>query len=296
MTTEVLVVDSHRWLPWQPTRGEPGVLGVLAVREARRILTSPAILLMAGVVVLILGLDSATLGDNGRGLFHRAALAEMLATVGILYFGPITFVATHLAATSAARSGSNRLLVAAPVGQRRRDLALCLGVLVGPAALALALAMAAAAAAGAGHQAPSANWTWIVGPWTWIDVLQVPAIVLGAGILGVVVARWLPYPGSLLFGFVGMILGTIALLSTSPTALRPWFAPWVSIQWWSGDAAWTAHGSQAWHLAYLLGLSGFGVCAIALRQAESRRRWIALGGIALTAVLSTGWLQLPLGA
>lgn len=269
-------------------------VGSLGRTEAVRILRSPAILLLVGYLVVMVGFETVTAGSGSRGFFSRAAMAEVLATFCILTLGPITFVATHLIASSARRSGSDRLLVATPVDYRRRDLALCLGVLAGPALFGLAVALVAAVVAGGGRLVPGIDWTWTIGPWRWTDVLQVPAIVLGAGILGIVVARWARFPGSLVVGFVALILGT-GWLHSSPGALavRPWFAPYIAIRWWSDEAVWVLFGSPVWHTAYLFALSGLGVCAVALRHRERRGPWLVAGAVAVALVVTTGLLQLP---
>jgi hypothetical protein len=265
---------------------------VLGRKEAWRILSSPPILMLLGYLVLMPGVDALAGGDEGADLRGRAALAELMGYLSLLVAGPITFVATHLVATSACRSGSERMLTATPVSERRRDLALCLGVLVGPTAISVATAGAAAWLASGLVRAPGDNLD--VDRWLWTDVAQVPAIVLGAGILSVVVARWLRFPGSLLLGFVAMVIGTGWLLTgEGAAAIRPWFAPYVIIPWWSESSWATAGGSQVWHLAYLLGLSGLGVCAVALRHPWHRGRWLVAATVALGMVVAAGLLQLP---
>jgi hypothetical protein len=264
-------------------------VGVLTRTEARRILTSPAIPILLGYLMLVLGVDFLSGGDERAGLSHRYALAELLGYVSLLILGPITFVAANLVATSARRSGAHRLLGAAPVDQRRRDLALCGGVLLGPATVGLAVAgLSAWLASGVVHT-PTGD---LADHWSWIDLAQVPAIVLGAGVLGVVVARWLPYPGSSLLGLVALVLMTGWLEANGGGwAVRPWLAPYVAIEWWT-DEPWASSASPVWHLAYLLSLSSLGVCVVALRQ-PGRARWCAAGAVALAAVVVTGLVQLP---
>lgn len=289
MTADVIAVGSAR----PPRLRLQSPMIALGRAEAERVVTSPAIVLLVAFVLVMVGIETVNPGSATPGFRSRAAMAEVLATFCILLLGPMTFVATHLAATSARRSGSDRLLVAVPVDQRRRDLALCLGVLAGPVALALVLALAAAAMAGGGTVVPGLDWTWTVGPWQWTDVLQVPAIVLGAGILGIVVARWVALPGSLLVGFVALIAGTQGLHSDpGALAVQPWLAPYVAIGWWN-DAAWVRFGSPVWHTAYLFALSGLGVCAVALRQPGQRGRWLLASVVAVALVVVTGLLQLP---
>ena len=264
-------------------------IAVLGRTEARRILTSPTFPILISYLLLVLGVDLLAGGDESAGLSERAQIAELSAYVVLLLWGPLTFVATYLTATSSRRSGSEQLLVSAPVDGRRRDLALCLGVALGPVPAALALAgVSAWLASGAGiaGEAADANWSWL-------DISQVPAIVLGAGVLAVVVARWLPFPGSLPVSFVALIMITGWLMSGGGgRALRPWFAPYVSIEWWS-DSGWHSGASPVWHLMYLLALCALGICVIALKQPERRTGWLAAGGVAVAAVITAGLLQLP---
>jgi hypothetical protein len=267
--------------------------GALSRKEAWRILSSPAIPLLLCYLVLVVGVGLAAGGDEPY-FRSRAGWAELAGYLGLLIAGPITFVATHLVATSARRSGADRMLTATPVDKCRRDHALCLGVLVGPAAASLVLAGVAAWLVSGVERTPGDNLD--VDRWVWTDVAQVPAIVLGAGVLAIVVARWLPWPGALLAAFVALIFGTGWMVSAEgATAVLPWFAPYVAIDWWS-SAAWTRGGSPVWHLTYLLALSGLGVCAVALRQPERRGRWLVAGAVALAATVAAGLLQLPASA
>jgi hypothetical protein len=285
VSTDVILDRRDREPQWRRA------VGTLGRKEAWRILTSPAFPLLLGYLVLVTGIDP----DESAPMFRREAIAELLAYISLVFLGPMAFLCSHLVASSARRSGSERLLAATLLGQRRRDLGLCLGVLLGPVAAALAVAGASAWLAGDGM--PVEFDPTALARWSWIDVAQVPAIVLGAGILGVVVARWMRFPGSLLLGVLVMVIGTGWLLSgADASAIRPWFAPYVAIAWWT-DSTWAVSGgSQVWHLAYLFALSGLGVCAVALRQHERRARWLVAGTVALAAVVTTGVLQLPSSA
>ncbi len=282
MTTDVLVHGAN-------VRIAPGSAVLpLARTEARRLIRSPALVLYAAYFV-VTALWEAVFADR-RG---SAWTAIGLATMALFLLGPLTFAAAHLASSAARRGRTAELLMATPVDQRRRDLGLCLGVLAGPATFALALAGTSALLAGDGVSLRLNGWPWTVGPWTWTDIAQVPAIVLGAGILGVVVERWFPFPGSLLVGLYVMCQVAVWLQATRDAlAVRPWLAPYVVITWWN-DGAWELFGSQAWHLAYLLALSGLGVCAVALRQRERRTGWLIAGSVAVATVVATGLLQLP---
>lgn len=130
--------------------------------------------------------------------------------------------------------------------------------------------------------------------WSITDVAQVPAMVLGAGILGVALARWLRFPGSLLVGFLGMCVLTLWMMAPPLPANRPWFSWFAIISWFSDvDAALAPARALAWHTAYLLAWSWIGVCAVALHHPGGRRRWLlGLGaGVLMLAGAGVGQLQ-----
>ena len=169
--------------------------------------------------------------QDWRELADRSAWAEFIAYVCLLLLGPVTYISAHLVATSARRSGANAQIDAAPMERRRRDLALCLGVLIGPVVVALGLALLGAwLASGVVFTDPDGP---TIVEWSVTDVAQVPALVLGAGILGVVVARWLHFPGSLLVGFLGMCALTLWMMAPPLPAARPWFSWFALISWFS---------------------------------------------------------------
>lgn len=269
----------------------PRARGVLplARREAWRLITSPAILVMGGYFLLIGGVGAV---QDWRDLVDRASLAEFLAYVCLLLLGPVTYISAHLVASSARRSSAGPQLDAAPMDPRRRDLALCLGVLVGPAGVALGLALLGAWVS-FGVVFTDPDGTTIV-DWSVTDVAQVPAMVLGAGILGIVVARWLRFPGSLLVGFLGMCALTLWMMAPPMPATRPWFSWFAIISWFSDvDAALTPTGSLVWHALHLVAWSWVGVCAVALRHPEGRRPWLLGLGVGMLMLAGTGVGQLP---
>ena len=227
----------------------------LARREAWRLVTSPAILVMAMYFLLIGGVGAV---QDWRELVDRSVWAEFIAYVCLLLLGPVTYISAHLVASSARRSGASPQIDAAPMDPRRRDLALCLGVLIGPAGVALGLALLGAwLASGVGFTSPDGP---TIVEWSATDVAQIPVLILGAGILGIVVARWLRFPGSLLVGFVGMCALTLWMMSPPLPATQPWFSWFAMISWFSDvDAALTPTPSMAWHGAYLLAWSWIGV-------------------------------------
>ena len=94
-------------------------------------LTSPAVAVLAVYFVLVGGVESVTDFSN----LTRAMFAEILEVLILMFVALAVFPAVHLTATSARRAGAEAQLAATPTDALRRDMALCLGVLLGPAAL-----------------------------------------------------------------------------------------------------------------------------------------------------------------
>ncbi|MCA2216277.1 hypothetical protein [Jidongwangia harbinensis] len=130
---------------------------------------------------------------------------------------------------------------------------------------------------------------------TAVEYLQVPTLVLGAGLLGIAVARWLPWPGLLPLTTLTLWLGTIALyyhfteyigptLGGPPEVVQPrtWLALWPV--WFASNQGILPRqplGQEMWHLAYLLGLGALAGTAAVLRTDGPRRSvWAAAAGIA----------------
>jgi hypothetical protein len=130
-----------------------------------------------------------------------------------------------------------------------------------------------------------------------VEHLQLPAIVLGAGLLGIAVARWLPWPGVLPVVVLVMWFGTAALYqSAGPDNLvhaPTWFAPWpVYAASEYGNLPSQPTGQELWHLVYLLGLGCLaGVAALLRTDGPRRGLWIAAAGTAAVTALAA-WLQL----
>lgn len=296
MSAEVLDTETMQRRRVVPAVRMPApVVMMLAVIEAKRMLCSPAIPAAAGYVLLV-GLVDLLRGSRtsqGTTIGLRQMALDGSVAFGLLLLGPFTVIAANLVATSSRRRHAAEQLSAAQVSQRGRDMALCLGILGGPAMLALALSLAAAWLT-SGLSTPYSVYPDTM---TWTDVAQGPAMVLGGGLLGIVLARWAPVPGAPLVGFAALIALTFWLVAGGYGSVRVWFAPFLISDWRSGGSAhpdgWMAVGSQAWHTAYLYSLSALGVCAIGVRHAERRGRWLGMSAIALGVVVATGWLQLP---
>ena len=121
--------------------------------------------------------------------------------VAVAFFGPlIVLFAANLVASSARRSRAEEMLQVTPTTDTRRTWAMCLGI-------ALPLAAVGAVAAGAMALIDSVNTIPPEDLQTAGELAQLPFILAGAGLLGVLGARWLPFTGGALITFVVATLG-----------------------------------------------------------------------------------------
>ena len=250
----------------------PAVLR-LALTEARRMLLHPAMLAIALIVLV------AVVADPGQPT-QRSVLADGLEYIFLLYYGLAVLFAANLVASSARRSGLESQFQAAPVSAQARTVASCLAVLglVVPAGLAAA---ASHALTYAGETDPKALSV--------AELLVIPLCALGAGMLGVTVARWLPWPGAALL--VGVLL-VLWVGATHELDTWAWFVPWSTSHTWTGLPA-LEGGSQRWHAVYLVGLAGLAALAAVLRHPGHRRGLLVASALMGAATLTAGLLQLP---
>lgn len=243
---------------------------VLAWDEGRRMVRHPATLL--GLVAALW--YGVAIAPNGpRDAFD-------VVTAGMTFFlGLPVYVAANLVASRDRRADSGELLAATPVPAQARVRGLCLAALV-PAGLALALTLV-------GHTLLLETGRYDVVPDAW-HLVTAPITVLGAALLGIMVARWLPVPGASALVMVAMIAWNVAWANQvdtyAPLGTYISWARWNETPEWAGYVA----GSASWHVAYLLGLCAMAVAGALLPGARSRWRVLVVGGAltALTAVFA----------
>jgi hypothetical protein len=250
-------------------------LGPLARREAGRILRHPAYVVLLAYFCVLAGVEAA-----GAGLPAQETVRDYLAVLALLWFGPATFFAANLVASSARRGHAESQLDAAPTTAQTRTLATCLGVL-GPTAVGAGLAAVLWVVDHAGGTLDRAQ-----GP---AELASIPLCALGGGLLGVAVARWLAWPGAPLLVMVALIAWVVAV--TDRGDLR-WTGPWTLSPGYLDDIR-LASGSQAWHAVYLLGLGLLAAVAALLRYPSYRRPLLAVGAALCIGILAAGWAQLP---
>lgn len=260
-------------VPRPVVAGPWAVVPDLARRHAVRMVRHPVLLLGVLWYALVVGVPHLPTTPYDRYSVVTGTVAFAL--------GPLAFFAANLVASAGRRSGADEWTPSLPLPAFHRTCALLLACLA-PAALAafLDLAVLTLIKADGG----------LILPVRWQHLASVPVTVLGAAVLGVAVARLLPWLGMPLLVAVGLVV----------------FNFWVSgrgayLGFYVDFAVWTrtdaipamTPGSPGWHLLYLAALVGVAACGALLRDA---RRWGApfLTGAALgVVVLVAGAAQLP---
>ena len=252
-------------------------LATLIGREARHLARHPVLWLIPPIVVVTTSLDGASAGRNASYWYGTVFVAAA-------FFAPlIVLFAANLVASSARRSRAEEMLSVTPTTDTRRTLAMCLGI-------ALPLAGTGAIAAGAMALIDSVNDIPPEELLTPGELAQLPFILAGAGLLGVLAARWLRFAGGVLIMFIVATLGASVVFGRFDSGI--W---WM---WWSTsnnfeEAPPVLVPGDAWlHAAYLFGLCACAAVAAVYRDRTRWNRLAVIGGPALAATLALGWLQL----
>jgi hypothetical protein len=243
---------------------------VLAAQEGRRMALHPSSLL--GLLVCLW--YAVAIAPNGpRDAFD-------VVTAGTTFFlGVPVYFAANLVASRDRRADSGELLAATPVPEQARVRGLILATLV-PAGAALALVLL-------GHTVLLETGRYDPVPDVW-HLVTGPVTVLGAALLGVMVARWAPVPGAAALVMVAMVAWNVVWANR----VEHWAPLGTYMSWsrWNQTPAWAGYlpGSAGWHVAYLLGLCAMAVAGSLLPGAASRWRVLVVGGAltALTVVLA----------
>lgn len=257
--------------------GSARAIVLLGWREGRRMLTRPVYVMVLGGL-LLRGTGSFMAGEVPT---EDTVVRVQELLLGLLTWGALfTLFAASLVATSARRTGAESQFDAAPLDPQLRTLATGLGVLFGPVAVAsLVTFILVYVERGTGSSPPAMFVGW--------EYVQLPLIWLGAGLLGLAVARWLPWPGVPLAVFVGLIAWTLwsaGLIHDGRSAgfLMPFV---ITSEEVLGLGTVSAEGQLGWHAVYLLGLCLLALAGALLRYRPIRDRTV-LGFGLLAAVLT----------
>jgi hypothetical protein len=251
-------------------------LAPLIGREAHRLARHPVLWPIPVVVIVTSALDGAS-GGRTAGYWYGTVF------VAVAFFSPMfVLFAANLVASGARRSRAEEMLNVTPATDTRRTWAMCLGV-------ALPLAGVGAVAAGAMALIDSVNDIPPEDLQSVGELAQIPFVLAGAGLLGVLGARWLTFAGGVVVTFVAATLGGVVLFGRFDSGI--W---WM---WWSTETTFEDRApvpGEPWlHVAYLAGLCVCAAVAAVYRDRTQWRRLAVVGGPVLAATLVLGWLQLP---
>ena len=262
----------------------------LGAIEARRMVRHPAYPIgMLYVAVFLVAL----LTEEARPPVVNTIYVTLFLCL-VLVYAPVTIIVANRVAAATYRRRVREVLDGTPVQARERTAGMIIGLLRGPVLVGLI----AAATLFVLQQFTSADVpvTDQVLPRGPLEYLQLPVLVLGAGLLGIATARWLPWPGAMPVVVLAVWLGTIAMYPFSAGTVaedRAWFALWPV--WLAAEQGMLPRqplDRELWHLAYLLGLAGLAGAAALLRVTGQRRPlWIA-AGVLLVLTGVAAWRQL----
>ena len=260
-------------LPSPPERALPVAL-LLGVAEGRRLVLHPVALL--GLVLLV-GIALAQ-SDNGP----RAAF-DLASSAATWFYGVPVYFAANLVASRDRRARSGELLAALPSPPGTRVSGLCLAALAPTAVSVVVVATL--------HALYSGLELYAQAPSVW-HLAQGPLTVLGAALLGTMVARLAPVPGAALLVMIAMVL-TDAWL-TQQLTLQP-LSTYVSWPVWDRGEGWNGlqPGHAGWHAGYLASLCGMAAAGAFLRDSTHRARVLGVGALFTVCAAMTGVAQLP---
>jgi hypothetical protein len=245
----------------------------LAATEIRRLVLHPVFLGGLAFVAIAGGLEGAP----------GPRVAYSLVTGAVVFFvGPFAFFAANLLASRDRRSRADEWLASLPAG-RRSGTAAALAACAGPAAIAAVATSVLLTTFTLTDRLPQTPPV--------LELLTVPLTVLGGGLLGVMVARWAPWPGAAALVMVGLVAFHVRLAGE-----------WVLLgayvefaRWGATSAEWAGviDGSRGWHAVYLVALCAMAAVGALLVDSHRRMPLFLLGVVATAVAVLAGWAQLP---
>ncbi len=278
----------------QPAHERPTVLALARV-EGLRLLRHPVLLAGAALSVLF-AVTFSRASDIGGDYF-------LLAGPALLPLALATLVAVNLAALRSRRSDTEELYASLSARAGARTLAHLVSI-AWPAAFAAGLVAAQFLYFGAAdglvvdpdgrQEIPSI-----------FELAQGPAAVALLGILGLALARWVPYLPVAPVLSVGLLVVEMPLTTWNIPGAKAWLAPIVNPAIATEGASWPcatgqdwpctldrfASGSVGWHLLYLLGVATVLAALAWLRHRGGTRLLLGLAAAGAVAAGVGGTLQ-----
>lgn len=261
--------------------------GTLGVQETVRLTKHP--LGVAGVLGSVVWSANPALRDSALLRYSPGtsfSVYNSLTVLPTLLLGPTVLFAANLLTSRERRAGTTEILASTPVRTRARTVGL-LAAAFGPAILTAVMVAAQVTAFHTFGPRPSR--------WPTVDELATrPVMVLRAGLLGVMIGRWLPFPGSAAVAVVTLgFLNTIAGNLGQDTWLS--FVPWRDLVTTDEQGRIIGYfpGSVRWRVAYLLCLDAMAAIGALPKTPGPKRALFACGLVAAAMAAFTRWSQLP---
>jgi hypothetical protein len=247
---------------------------VLGATEVRRVVRHPVFLGCLAFIAITAGVD---LRPGPREAY------SVVTGVASFFIGPFTFFAANLLASRDRRHRTEEWLSALPAGSQQRTAASLLACF-GPVGIATLLTLVA-------YVGFSAAGIFVRDPHP-LELLSGPLCVLGGGLLGVMVARWAPWPGAAALVMVALVAVHVSL-SERLRLLGAYveFARYAETN--LSDWAGVIDGSRGWHVVYVAALCAMAATGALLVDARRRLPVLAVGGVFTACAVVAGWAQLP---
>ena len=242
--------------------------------EARMLLRSPVVL-VGGLFAILPGIGFW----NPKIVFDLRITATSIAFM-FLPLAAAVLIASDLAALRSRRHGAEQLFASLPAAEPART---------GGHLLAVTAAALAAAGLVVFLVAGEAMLAVTIGTPDPAERAVGPLLVAGAGVLGVMLARWAPTPAAAPVACVA-----IALFQGSTTDTALLTGGWRTLAFWTypGDLPFELLPDRrpGWHALYLAGLVAMAAVG-ALLAHGLRRPLVVAGALAVSVVVAAAWIQ-----
>jgi hypothetical protein len=248
----------------------------LARVEARRLAAHPAFLITLGFV----GAVTAVLLVPEQNATIEADRVEFFTFIGVPVGALALVVAAHRNAGRSRREATDELFASTPTAPRARTEAFLLACL-GPVPIAFAYLLVARVSLAAVLDAPvPLLWPLLAGA-----AASILLAVIGGGVVGVLLSRWLPSTAAALAGTAAIIW-----LNNGPDNHHERFR-WLRVAVEKDlGGRFDIAPSPLWRVTFIAGLVGLGAC-LALWRHPARRSLVIATTSCVAVVAASGWIM-----
>ena len=268
--------DESRHLRFTDEAGTARAVPALGRIEARRLALHPAFLITLGFIATVTAIFMVPEHDSTI----EADRVEFFTFIAVPMAALALVAAAHRNAGRSSRDGTDELFASTPTSPRARTQAFLLACL-GPVPIALAYMVVARTSLGAVLDAPvPVLWPLLIGGAT-----SILLAVVGGGVVGVFLSRWLPTTAAALVGIAAIIW-----LNNGPDNHHDRFR-WLRVAVEKDlGGRFDMVPPAPWRIAFIAGLVGLGACLALWRHPA--RRTLGASTLACVAVIAgSGWVM-----